>query len=121
MAEFRPSLPFSTALIVLKPTFEVVMGVPRKVLPDLKKDGILIFASFKTYGGTRSEEKTVDGLMSIEDTAYVQTWYRPDITSDCLIVVAQTGATYEIINEPENINNRNQFLKFMVRRVIGGV
>lgn len=96
------------------------MGVPRKVLPDLK-DGILIYASFKTYGGTRSEEKNVDGLMSIEDTAYVQTWYRPDITSDCLITVAETGATYEIINEPENINCRNQFLKFMVRRVKGGV
>jgi len=121
MAQFRPTLPFSTALIVLKPTsIEKVMGVPKKVFPDLK-DGIRINASFKTYGGTRSEEKTVDGLMSIEDTAYVQTWYRPDITSDCRIVVAQTGATYEIINDPENINCRNQFLKFMVRRVKGGV
>lgn len=120
MAEFRPSLPFATALIVLKPTIQKVMGVNKKLLPDLK-DGILIYASFKTYGGTRSEEKNVDGLIAIEDTAYVQTWYRPDITSDCVVVVAQTGAQYEIINEPENINCRNQFLKFMVRRVKGGV
>ena len=85
------------------------------------KNGILIYGSFKTYGGSRSEEKTVDGLMSIEDTAHVETWFRPDITSDCVIAVAQTGAKYEIINEPENIEMRNQFLKFRVRRVKGGV
>lgn len=120
MAQFRPSLPFSTALIVLKPTYENVMGVRTKVLPDIK-DGIRINGSFKTYGGSRNEEKTIDGLVSIADTAFVETWYRPDITSDCLIVVAQTGAVYEIMNEPENIQCRNQFLKFKCLRFKGGV
>lgn len=102
------------------PTYQKVAGVRKKVLPDLK-DGVLIYGSFKTYGGTRSGEKRVDGLMSIEDTASVETWYRPDITSDCVIALADTGAKYEIINEPENIDRRNQFLKFMVRRVKGAV
>lgn len=120
MAQFRPSFPFATALILLKPTYETVMGVRKKALPDIK-DGILIYGSFKSYGGTRSEEKTVDGLMSIEDTAFVETWFRPDITSDCCIALADSGATYEIMNEPENISHRNQFLKFKVRRVTGGV
>ena len=120
MAHFRPSLPFSTALIVLKPTFTQVAGVRTKTIPALS-EGFRIYGTFKTYGGTRSEEKTVDGLISIEDTAYVETWFRPDITSDCIIVHADTGARYEILNEPENINSRNQFLKFMIRRVKGAV
>ena len=120
MAQYRPSLPFSTALIVLKPTYSKVAGVRTKTLPSLK-DGILIYGTFKTYGGTRSEERRVDGLMSIEDTATIETWYRPDITSDCVIALADTGVKYEIINEPENIDRRNQFLKFMVRRVKGAV
>lgn len=88
-----------------------------KVLPDLK-DGFQIFASFKSYGGT---ESTVDGVYSIVDTVDVETWYRPDITSDCVIVVADTGAKYQLLNEPENIDNRNQFLKFKLERIKGGV
>ena len=119
-AQYRPSLPFSTALIVLKQTYKKVAGVRTKVLPDLS-EGVRINGTFKTYGGHRSEEKTVDGLLSIEDTAYVETWFRPDITSDCVIALADTGAKYEIINEPENIDRRNQFLKFIVRRVKGAV
>lgn len=117
MAQYRPALPFTTALIVLKPTYTKVAGVPKKTLPDLQ-DGILIYGTFKTFGGT---EKTVDGLLSIEDTAQVETWYRNDITSDCVIALADSGIKYEILNEPENINLRNQFLKFKVRRVKGAV
>lgn len=120
MAHYRPSLPFTTALIVLKPTYEKVAGVRKKSLPDLS-EGFKIYGTFKTYGGTRIEEKNVDGLFSIEDTATVETWYRDDITSDCVIALADTGAMYQILNEPENINRRNQFLKFMVRRVTGAV
>lgn len=117
MAFYRPSLPFSTALIVLIPTYEKVAGVRTKVFPDLT-DGIKIFGTCKSYGGT---EKTVDGILAIEDTAIIETWYRPDITSECAIVVASTGARYEILGEPENINMRNQFLKFKIRRIKGGV
>lgn len=117
MASYTPSFPFSTVLIVLKPTYTKVAGVRSKVLPDLQ-DGFKIHCSFRTFGGT---EKTVDGIIAIDDTADVETWYRPDITSDCVVVVAKTGVLYEIINEPENIQQRNQFLKFKVRRYKGGV
>ena len=116
-AQYRPANVFSVPLILLKPTISNVAGVRTKVLPDLQ-NGILIYGSFKTYGGT---ERTVDGLYSIEDTADVETWYRPDITSDCIIALADTGTKYQIINEPENINRRNQFLRFKVQRVKGGV
>lgn len=113
---FKPNVPFTTALVVLKPTYTSVAGVRTKALPALA-DGIQIFGSFKTYGGT---EKVVDGLYSIADTAVVETWYRPDITSDCVIAIAETGAQYQILNEPENINLRNQYLRFKVQRIKGG-
>ena len=117
MASFRPSVPFSSMLIVLKPTVSMVAGVPTKTLPSLE-NGFKIFCSFKSYGGT---ETNVDGLISIDDTAEVQTWYRPDITSDCIVVNPLNNAQYEIMNEPENIEMRNQFLLFKVKRVKGGV
>ena len=116
MAMYRPALPFTTPLILLKPTIQNEYGVHKKVLPAVE-DGEQFFGSFKTYGGT---EKTVDGVYSIVDTAVIETWFRPDITSDCVIVIAGTDAQYEILNEPENIDRRNQFLKFKVQRIKGG-
>lgn len=114
---YRPQLPFTTAMIIYKPTFVNVQGVRTKTFPA-GMQGFTINASFKTYGGT---EMNVDGIYSIADTADVETWYRPDVTSDCIVQIAGTDAKYEILNEPENIEMRNQFLKFKVRRIKGGV
>ena len=120
--DYRPSLPFSVAMYVLKTTYIKSGGVRAPVIPEIEvfqKDGFLIYGSFKSYGGT---EVTVDGVYSIEDTADVETWYRPDITSDCIVALADNPtAKYQIINDPENINRRNQFLKFKVKRIKGGV
>ena len=116
MAFYRPALPFSTPMILLIPTYTKSGGVHKKVIPPLE-DGSTIYGSFKTYGGT---EKVVDGVYSIVDTAEIETWYRPDITSDCVIALADTGEQYQIMNEPENIYRRNQFLKFKVKRIKGG-
>lgn len=115
MARYHPRLPFSTPLYLLVPSYETVKGVPVKTYPD-PTDGELIFCTFKTYGGT---ERNINDIYSIEDTAVIETWFRPDITSECRIVRTD-GATYEIINEPENIELRNQFCKFKVQRVKGG-
>ena len=116
MARFKLAEPFSAAFILLIPTYTTSYGVPEKNYPSLKC-GITIYGNFKSYGGT---ERDVNGLFSVEDTAYIETWYRPDIKSDCRIVVPSTGNTYEILGEPENINLRNQYLKIRVRRVDGG-
>ena len=127
MSNYRPDLKNPIPLVLLVPTYTYVSGVNKKTIPTIEealttKDGNgnplnLFFGSFRTYGGTEMEE---NGLYSIIDTARVETWYRPDIKSDCHIGVIQTGAIYEILNEPENIEMRNQFLKFKVRRVKGG-
>ncbi len=116
MTGYKPKLINTVPLILLIPTYSTSQGVQKKTFPTLA-NGIQIFGSFKTYGGT---ERTFDGIWTIEDTAIVETWYRPDIKSDCRIAVAQSGAEYDIINEPENIDQRCQYLRFKVKRVKGG-
>lgn len=114
-------------LILLIPSTENIKGVNKKIYPTIeealtKKDKNnnpknVFFGSFKTYGGT---EKNINGIYSIEDTANIETLYRPDITSNCRVARANDGAIFDIINEPEDINQRHQFLKFKVKRVKGG-
>lgn len=116
MALYRPSQPFTTPLRLLIPTYQTISGVRKKIFPAVK-DGILFYASFKTFGGT---ERDVNGIYSVEDTASIETWYMPEFASGCRVAVASTGAVYEIIGEPENIDMRNQFSKFKISRVKGG-
>lgn len=116
MARYRPQNSFDTPLRLLIPTYKNISGVRKKTFPDID-NGILFYGSFKTYGGT---ERDVNGIYSVEDTATIETWYRPDIQSDCAIAIASSKAVYEILGEPENIEQRNQFLKFKVTRIKGG-
>ena len=116
MKAYQPSSPFSVLMYLLIPQYQKKIGVETKIFPNVS-NGIEINGNFKTFGGT---ERSENGVYSIIDTATIETWYRPDITSDCRIYVPQTESIWEIINEPENINLRNQFLKFKVKRVHGG-
>lgn len=126
MANYRPELDNTIPLILLVPTYISVSGVDKKTYPTIeealeKKDSSgksvnLFFGNFKTYGGT---ERDVNGVYSIEDTANIETWYRPDIKSDCRIGL-ETGEIYDVLGEPEDVNKRHQFLKFKVKRVKGG-
>ena len=127
MSNYRPDLDNITAMVLLKPTYRTSYGVDKPTYPSINEaleivdehDYLvnLFYGSFKSYGGT---EKNVNGIYSIEDTANIECWYRPDIKSDCRVGLLSTGAIYDIINEPENIDMRNQFLKFKVLRYKGG-
>lgn len=128
MSDFRLEIKNPIPLVLLIPkSISKAKGVDRKQYPTVEealsvkdkndKSVNLFFGSFKTYGGT---EKTVNGVYSIEDTANIETWYRPDITSNCRIARANDGTIFDIINEPEDINQRHQFLKFKIKRVKGG-
>lgn len=110
---FVPSTPFSTPVMLMVPTYGVVKGTDAKTFTDKDR----INCSFKSFGGT---EQTTNDLYTVIDTAYVETWFRPDIKSDCRIRVMKTGKVYEILGEVENIDMRNQFAKFKVRAVKGG-
>ena len=114
---YRPSeaSQMTTATRLQSPTSEKVMGVNKKTFVDVPG---VVMVNWKSYGGT---ETNSNGVLSVEDTAQIVCWYRPDIRSDCRLVRLSDDAVYEIIGEPENIEMRNQFLKFKVRRVVGGV
>lgn len=111
---YKPKARFSTPMYLFQPSTALVNGVRTKTYPDT---GTLFYGSFKTYGGT---ETTSNGLLVVEDTADVETYYNPDIKSDCIVELAATGKRYEIISEPENISMENQYMKFKVRIKKGG-
>ena len=113
---FKPELNNLIPLKLLIPTGSRSYGVRGKTYPDVSH-GVLFYGTFQTFGGT---EKRDNGVYSIEDTAIIKCVYRPDIKSDCRVVNAITGAVYEIINEPENLNMQNKYRQFKVRRVKGG-
>lgn len=109
---YKPDLPYNTAVKLFNPTYETVRGVTKKVYEG---EGELIFCKFKTYGGTETE---VNGVLTVVDTANVETFYRPDITSASMIRLANKD--YEVMGVPEDIEQRHQILKFKVRGVRGG-
>jgi SPP1 family predicted phage head-tail adaptor len=96
------------------PTTTTSKGSAKKTYPE---NGEQIFCRFRTFGGT---ETTVNGVLVVENTATVETWYRPDIKSDCVIKDV-SGLSYEILGTPEDIEQRHQFLHFKVRAIKGGV
>lgn len=112
MAGYKPSGPFNVPMQLLIPITTTSKGVLKKEYPT---NGILIFGTFRTFGGS---ERIVNDVTVVEDTATIETWYRPDITADCRIMV--NGVPYEIEGTPENINMRNQFLLIRVRAYKGG-
>jgi hypothetical protein len=116
MARYRPSKPFDTPLL-LYPVIgtENKKGVPVKTYAT---EGILFFGSFATYGGT---EREVNGVYSVEDTATVETYYRPEFAASGRVALANNQAKlYEIVGEPEDIEQRHQFCKMRLTRCKGG-
>lgn len=110
---YRPKSPFNVPMYLLIPGKITEKGSSKNVYPET---GDVIFCSFRTFGGT---EKVVDNVLTVENTAVVETWYRPDITADCALKSID-GLKYEILGTPENINMRNQYMKFKVRALKGG-
>ena len=108
---YRPTTIFNSVAELQVVTTETKKGVLTKTYKT--KD--IIYCCFRSFGGT---EKVSNNVIIVEDTAVVETWYRPDIEANSRLIV--NNKTYEIINEPENIENRNQFMQFKVRAIKGG-
>ena len=115
---YRPQANFNVPMKLLIPEWRTISGVDKKVYPNVEDvtDELIFFGNFKTFGGT---EKVVNEVYSIEDTAVIETWYRPEIRAECRIALLNTNDVYEILGSPENIEMRNQFLKFKVKRIRG--
>ena len=108
---YRPSEPFTTMVELYNPTYTTVKGVSVKTWAKIDS----LNCSFKTYGGT---ESTSNDVLTVIDTANIETWYRPDITSASQIRLG--NEIYEVTGKPEDIEQRHQFIKFKVRGVKGG-
>lgn len=111
MKQFIPDLPYSVFAELLNPQEKTEKGSVKKSY--IKIDDIYI--SFRTFGGT---ETVKNDILVVENTATVQTWYRPDITAGSRLKIG--GLEYDILGMPENINMANQYLQFKVRTVKGG-
>lgn len=108
-----------TAAQLLKPTAPTGGGTYTQYngvnVPNYPATGEVIYINFKSYGGT---ENAVNGVISYIDTALITTWYRSDITADCLIKL-ESGAKYRIISPPENVELQGRYMTFKVERVKG--
>lgn len=116
MAGYRPGKHFITPMLlyVVTGTTEA-LGVTKYTYAT---EGILFFGSFATYGGT---EREVNGAYSVEDTATVETYYRPEFAASGRVALADNaGKLYEIVGEPEDIEQRHQFTRMRLTRVQGG-
>lgn len=112
---FRPQQPFAVAMKILIPTTTIVKGVAKKVYSNVETSE-LIFGSFRTFNGTENFSNEVYTIIA---TGTIDTWYNPNITTDCLIYVIETGEKWRIISEPEDIEMRHQYLQFKVEKVGG--
>lgn len=110
---YKPSVPFIVPAQILKGQYSKINGVKVKNFTD----GDIINVSAKSYGGT---ERIINDKVVIEDTMNIETWYRPDITSIDGLRLLDDGSEWEIVNHPEDIDRRHQFLVFKIRRRSGG-
>lgn len=103
-------------------TFAETNGIRKKVF-EIDTDGNgkprVRFCNFSTYGGSEYEN---NGVVVVDDTANVITWFDPAIKAGGAISLCQNGdgVLYEIQGEPENVEMRNQELSFKVKRYKGG-
>ena len=113
---YKPKTPFRAKMRILVPASTKVKGSVKKVFTDPEASQYF-YGSFRTFGGT---DTTVDDLLVVQDTGTIDTWYRPDIKSDCRIYIESTEETYEILGDPENIDMANRYLRIRVRKIGGG-
>lgn len=108
---YKP-LPFNVPVTLQIPQTITVKGSMKKTYTDAET----VYCSFRTFGGT---ETIVNGALSVENTAVIETWYNPNIKADCRIKTID-GGVYEILGTPENIEMRYKWLRFKIREIRGG-
>lgn len=116
MVNYKPKMPFNCAMKLLIPSYETVKGVNKKVFSDIENAPVF-YGSFRTFLGI---ESVINNVYTVVDTGIIDTWYRPDIKSNCGIYIVETGELYEVIGSPENIQMRNQYMKIRVKKIGGG-
>lgn len=112
---YKLKAPFNVPMKLLVPTSVTVQGVLKKSFSD-PESSELFFGAIKRYNGV---ENVQNGMYTVIDTIVIDTWYRPDIKADCRVYMCDTGETFELINDPDDINMRHQYMQFKIRKVGG--
>ncbi len=118
---YKANEPYTTTMYLLKPTIKMSKGTSQKTFQKCA-DAAVINCLFKTFGGTvktSGSENDINGIISVVDTAIVETWYNPDITSECRLALDDNNQ-YEILGNPENISMRNKTMKIRLKKIAGG-
>lgn len=108
---YKPN-PFTVAFEVLNPIDS--KKVNGKLVYTYPEEGFRIDGSFKSFGGT---ETVINNVFTIVDTANIETFYNPEITSLSRIKKLKDGKIYEILGTPENIKERDRVLKLKVKYI----
>lgn len=108
---YKPQ-PFNAVLSLYIPDYITAKGSAKKTFRKLSD----FYCSYRTFGGTETES---NGALTVENTAVIETWYNPDIASDCRVATPD-GTYFEILGTPENINMQYQYLRFKIREIKGG-
>lgn len=112
MAEYKPQLPFNVPAKLLKRSMRKVNGSNKPTFTEKT----MFYCAAKSYGGT---EKVVNGVVVIEDTWQIDTWFNPAFGKGDRIRFLDDDTQFEILASPENINRRGQYMRFKVSRIGG--
>lgn len=118
---YNISEPYTTVMYLLKPIMKKSKGTMQKTFQKCE-NATIINCLFKTFGGTvktSGSENDINGIISVVDTAIVETWFNPDITSECRLALDDNNQ-YEILGSPENISMRNKTVKIKLKKIAGG-
>ena len=111
MAAFKPSLPYNVPFKLERPVKTSSQG--KTIVKGEPVDDNFRYCSFKTNAGTETQK---NGVVIIEDTAVVETYWDSEIVHLGFITL-DDGSKYQIISKPENIERKNHFMKFKVKGV----
>lgn len=79
------------------------------------KPDIAFWTSKRTFNGT---EEVINGVMVIKNTAVIDCYYNPKITTNCRLKDRE-GRQWRIISVPENINGNGQYMQFKIECIEG--
>lgn len=112
---FKPSAQqFATVIRLQHRQQTVVNGAPRSSYQDA--DPALHMCEFKPFYGAEAIQA---GQLGITQGGTITMWYTPEVkTSDRILLNDDTALAFDVMTPPENVENRNMFLVFKVKRVV---
>lgn len=111
--QYQPQTPFNVPFKILSLTKQFVNGVNKQTYVE---GDTVYFCSAKAWVGSA---KTIDNVSGEEDTLTVDSWFIPELKKNDRIKLLDDNSVWELPVSPENINRRNQYMRFKVVRYNG--